>query len=227
MAVPNIVGRYKRLIDLSLPPEPHVFKYRLKAHKNLVQSFSTGGSVLFEAIRGRRFQSPSVKKNLWGTIDELDRGHTRILFDPNDYKVNDPANLPGDKETMFLRVEKFDTATSTWLPAGPILIIPPPVVSGIKNYVLTIAGTAPSVGAVGVNPPTTGAMNFYLPLYTKSATISNTGGGDLYLSSNEGIPFAEIKSGASPIELASGSLSELLLGGTGTTFSIFVALEKV
>ena len=227
MSIPNIVGRFDRLVDLSIPPEPHVFKYRLKAHRILDQSFLTGGVVLFEAFRGRRFQSPSVKKNRLGIIDEVDRGQTRILFDPNDYKANDPANLPGDKETIYLRVEKYDAVNLTWLPAGPILIILPPVASGIKNYAFTIAGTAPSVGTPGQNPPATGAMNFYLPLYTKSATISNTGGGDLYISSNEGSPFAEIKAGATPVEIYSGSLSEVFLGGTGTTFSIFVALEKL
>jgi hypothetical protein len=72
------------------------------------------------------------------------------FFDPTNPAT---SNLPEDDNMMFLRVSEFSTALGGFLPAGPIVMVPPAGLYTVRNPTLTVFGTAPNVAGAAADLP--------------------------------------------------------------------------
>lgn len=224
---PRILERTTNLIDLQIPWVPGITEYRLVGHSTL-QGAWTAPDTILEVTAGTTFGSPSV----------LTRGHyhfeddrnntraTRIRFDLNDYSL--PANnIPTDGFILYLRLQAYSQALGAFLPAGPIIPLPPAVAYGAFKLHLTLAGTAPvDATAVRGGPVVAGAMAIMFPGVADKVDIVNQGAAALFYAFEEGTSLAEMASGNRQ-DFDGGRIKYLFLvsATVGLDFSIFAAMR--
>jgi len=151
--VPSVIRREPHLIDLAIPIEPGVTRYRILGSQTLNGAYGNAHGVpgpavpttILEAQSGEYFRSPSVRRRRPSPIvEESFRNQTRIMFDIMDYQG--PGNpLPVDDQPLFLRMQKFHVATGAFLPQGPILIVPAPGFFNTRYPSFSCSGSAPGI----------------------------------------------------------------------------------
>lgn len=230
--VPSVISRTPGLIDLGIPVEPGVQRYRIRGHQTLDDAYGPTNGVgglgsisILEADAQSYFRSPAIRKmQPPRVVEESYRNQTRIQFDIMDYQA--PANLlPDDKETLFLRMEKFHVALAGYLAEGPILLIPAPGFFGTRFPSITCAGSAPGVQATAGDILPAGAMHLVFTASVGEITIENLNPAtSLYVSFGKNMTAMEIAGMFSITH--TGEFNEILfaspLTGTAITFS-FVA----
>jgi hypothetical protein len=181
MAQASLVERHSGVVDLAVNNRPAVESYRFGAAVSLDAAYA-GVTALFTVPRGHTFRSPTLLRNRVNLVGESNRGLTRASYDPRDYAS---TTVPGDTQISFVRVIEIDHA-GTLLPAGPILVVPPPEfwVAGRQN--LTLNGTAPNVPGLPNNLPPQTAMWVDFPRFAKDVTVFADGGSDIAVSFGEG-----------------------------------------
>jgi hypothetical protein len=140
-----------------------------------------GTLPMFQVPNGGEFRSKSIQMRRLPAVDEVSRGLSRAVIDPDDFStpVTTVASyLPSDDQTLFLRAAAWDRASASFLPQGPICIIPPYDFFSTKGPVFTVTGKAPNLG-IGAFPPNLPdvllpqVMHFLLPAYTVTISIVN------------------------------------------------------
>ena len=227
--VPSVLERSPGLIDLAIR-NTSATHYRISAHRSLNDAHS-GGTTLFTIQKNTSFRSKTLRQKGLGLTMDSNRGLTRMVFDLKDYADGgggSAATVPMDDEVMYLRVEESMDEEVSWLPAGPIMIIPPAGFYRSPNPALVIAGTAPnSSSATSIGTPASStAMHIIFPKFTVDISVRNhgTGGagtGDLWYSVGHNHPVGRLEADdwwfGGP-----GAYRELLLEGDADTadFSI-------
>lgn len=219
---PRLTYRYERFVELVFTNKSDVRAYRVGAANTLDVAFA-GTTPMFTVAQGATFQSPSIRDRKVGRSVYTNRGLTVVHYDPEDYWVGG-GTLPHDAAGGYLRVEEQNVA-GVFRPAGPILIVPPPGFFVTTRPNLTVSGTAPNVAATTTGVPPAGALNFVLPRFADSTTITNSGGASIYISFNPGLPEFEVLANQT-ILLPDGAVSEVFVRGDGAAvpFSIFFAV---
>lgn len=220
--VPRLTERHARLIEMVIRDRPDVAGYRFAAANTLDTAFA-GATAMFTVAKGGTFRSISVQRKGLGRTQYHNRGLTRVFYDPEDFWA--PAgSLPHDADGSYVRISEqhFD---GTFRPAGPVLIVPPPAFFTNTRPNLTVSGTAPNVAATATGVPPDGALHFVLPRFCDSCTVRNTGGQNLLLSFNAGLPEIVIPSGQSEL-LPDAAVSDVFVRGNGATvtFTMYFAL---
>jgi len=198
--VPNVISRVPGIIDLAIPVEPGVTRYRIRGHRTVNDAFGPTGGVagagsiiILEAQSGSYFRSPSILRQKPARIvEESYRNQTRIQFDILDYKA--PTNLlPNDEQFLFLRMEKFHVAPAAYLAQGPILVIPPPGFYNTRYPSITFGAKAPGNQALpGVIPPA-GSMHLVFPYSVGEMTLENLNSSTgLLFSFGKNMPMMEV-----------------------------------
>ena len=100
--------------------------------------------------------------------------------------------------------------------------------SAVRNPTLTVFGTAPNVAAAaaGEPPPFTGMLNFHLPMYSTSISLTNhSNANPILVSFVTGLPLMRVDPG-SQIGLTSAQQTEVFISAVGGTadFSLMLAL---
>lgn len=199
----NIRERQPNYIDMTVQKEAGIIQYKVSAANSLNDAYgntnNVGGSGtvdLFETGAGVEYRSPTIKKNKHQVAHGAgrDRGLTRMLLDPDDFF--DPSDAtPNDEQLMFMRIEKFSQALGDYEPKGPInIILPKHFLQGVRPL-LTLHGSAPSLGSAAGEFPDQAAMHFHLPMFSSSVYIKNldtVGGNNLHVSFNPGMPMIEL-----------------------------------
>jgi len=221
---PRLTERHAHLIEMVMFDSANVAGYRLSAANSLDAAFA-GATAMFVVPHNGTFRSPSVVARRLGTTQYDNRGLTRVFYDPEDYWA--PATtLPHDVDGSYVRLEE-QKPDGSFRPPGPILVVPPPSFFTNTRPNLIVAGTAPNVAASATLVPPPGAMHFVLPRFCDSVTVINTGGHDLYIGFNPGMPEFAVPSGTKSGQLLpDAAVSDVFVRGSGgtTTFSIFFAL---
>ena len=186
--IPTIQYRSENLITSVFPIREGVTKFNVNGAARLNDAYGdvagVGGSgtiTMFEAYSGMTYKSPSAMVRKQSTFEETNRGLTRMIWDPDDFTT--PVNpsggyIPKDDHTLFLRLSMFDDASGTYLPEGPIVIVPPYDFFSTKEPTFTVTGIAPNLD-IGDFPPNipdvmlSTFMNFLLPAYSTTISIVN------------------------------------------------------
>lgn len=220
--VPRLTERADRLVELVIRDKPDVRAYRFGAANTLDTAYA-GTTAMFTVARGSTFRSPTIRRKRWGLTQYENRGRTRVHYDPENYWTAG-GTLPHDADVSFLRIEEQSEA-GPFRPAGPILIIPPPVFFVGTRPNLTVAGTAPNVVASATGLPPADALHFVLPRFADSTTVVNNGAASIFMSFNPGLPEIEVLPGQSTL-LPDAAVSEVFIRGDGAAvpFSIFFAV---
>jgi len=230
--VPSVISRSPGLIDLAIPVEPGVQRYRIQGHRTLDDAYGPTYGVgglgpidILDAEAQSFFRSPSVRNMRPArVVEESYRNQTRIQFDIMDYQS--VANLlPNDKQALFLRMQKFHVATGAYLASGPILLVQPPGFFNTRFPSFTCAGSAPGVKAVAGSVLPIGAMHLMFTASVGEITIENLNPAtSLMVSFNKDMVAMEIAGMFSITH--KGGFNEILfaspLDGVATSFS-FVA----
>lgn len=241
---PQLVERKAGLIDMMIPHQPGVQRYRFYAAKTIKDAYgnpATSGVVgsgpveLFVVDAGRQFRSPSVIKRRFGWYGEQLRGMTRVAFDPYDYYTDPAKALPSDEEVWFIRIQEYRTSIG-WLvnlgavdtgdaKLGSIYVVPPADFftqpqPGITLYGISPANTTSVAGSPPAFDPDHQAPNplhLVFPRRTSSCYVNNLDGNDTLLASpGWGQTMTSIPGAEDPIEfIAGGGVKGLVLAGAG------------
>ena len=203
--IPSIQYRQPNLVNMTFPVLEGVQKIRVvgasrlnDAYGNFAGVTSTGWLPMFEVLSGLTYKSPSVKtKNI--PLEDTNRRLTRMMFDPDDFAT--PAKplgtgsyLPTDDQTLFIRIQTWNPATSDWNPPGPIMIVLPYDFFTTKEPVFTLTGQAPNFD-IGAWPPNMPdfmfplSLNFLVPAYSTTISLVNLDPGTaLFAAFHPGMP---------------------------------------
>lgn len=204
--IPSIQYRSPNLVVMTFPIRPGVSTLKFSGAANINDAYGAisgvGGSgtiEMFQVQSGTTFVSPSLRARRLPSIEDTNRGLTRICFDPNDYStpVNPAGYIPNDDQTLYLRLSLYNDATGVWQDEGPIMAVTPYDFFTTKGPVFTATAKAPNLG-IGVFPPNIPdvllptTMNFLLPAYMSTVSVSNlddpTTGKPLFFSFHPGMP---------------------------------------
>ena len=205
---PNVLDRAEGLMRLQFRNNPDVLGYRIRVADTLDNAYGptngvggTGTTALFDVARGRSFISREIRRRRVGIIGDITRGQTRATFDPNEY-FGQPQ-VPPDSDIWFVRVQVATAATGgfplgfpggafpgtfTPLDQSDILIVRTPDFLSVPRPALTLAGTAPDVGAVFGAAPPPDSLVFHVPSFADAMVITNHGPGDLFYAVGRGHP---------------------------------------
>jgi len=242
--IPSIQYRTPNQINMTLPVRPGIDRFEIRGAARLVDAYGTvagltGGGALpmFQITNGGDFRSKGIRMRRLPAIEESSRGLTRMVFDPDDFatpvQVSGTTYLPGDDQVLFLRVAAHDQASNTFLPEGPIMIVPSYDFFTTKEPTLTVTGQAPNL-AVGAFPPNipdampAESLNFLLPAYSTTVSIKNleaAAGQPLFVSFHPGTPPTVLMPG-DDISLTGAGIPEFFIGSPNGNawFSIRMAV---
>ncbi len=225
--IPSIQYRSPNMINMTFPMDAAP-KIRVAGAARLVDAYGAvagvgGGGTLpmFDVLSGMSYLSPSIRSRRMPAVEETSRGLTRMVFDPDDFStaaaVPGGPYLPTDDQTLFLRMQIWDVATATYLPEGPIMIVPPYDFFTTKEPTFTVSGRAPNM-ALGAWPAAIpdsmmpGTMNFMVPGYSTTVSIANLDPGKvLFVSFHPGMPPTVILPGKD-ISMTGSGIPELFFG---------------
>lgn len=197
-----------------------------------------GGTVpMFTVKNSLDFRSRSIASRRLPAVEESFRGLTRAIFDLDDYATPvqpiGTSYIPNDDRTLFLRVKPFNTASGTYGPEGPIVIVPPFDFFSTKEPVFTVTGQAPdlAIGALPIIPDylDDGVLNFMVPAYSTTISIKNLdpvlGGFPLFVSFHPGTPPTVVMP-TDEISLTGAGAPEIFIASSGGNplFSIRIAV---
>ena len=225
--VPSLQYRHPNQVNLTLPIREGISRIRVKGAARLNDAYGASGGVggagtltMFEVQSGTSFISPGLRARKIVPTEESNRRLTRMIIDPDDYATPQApgAYLPTDDCLSFLRVQLYNDATATWLPEGPILVVPSFDFFTTKGPTFTVSGIAPNLG-VGAFPPNLpdtlgpGALNFKLPAFNNSISILNldTAGGETLLVSFHPGMSPMVVPAATTVSLSGVGVPELFL----------------
>lgn len=209
MATPHLGERSVGVAQFILMNRPSIAQYRFVAGNTINEAFSGPPTTMFTIPKGSWFRSPTLQRNSVSRVEENFKGRTIAQVNFDDYAS---ATIHGDSAINFVRVVEIDKA-GTVLPAGPIVVVPPPYFFSAAHRSITLSGTAPSAAALATSLPPSGAMALSFPRMCDDLTIDNTSAVPLRVSLGEGMPERSIAAGAS-LSLAFGG-TVLYLSGTG------------
>lgn len=230
--VPKVTHRLEHMVELTIPVDPQVSKYRLLAHR-VLDTCRTAPIELFQVTKGEHFVSPSLLKyrgSRWA--DTNTAGQTVIRFDPDDfYEPTDPAKLglPHDGETMYLVVDEFDVAANAWVNRSPILVIHDPTLSMMQGPFLALYGTAPNIGVITPGePPGAGFLHFHVPGTARGLILRNLSANTLYAALSPAQAVIPIPANSS-LETTLGMTDQWLLASSNnaTTFYCLLSLINI
>lgn len=243
--IPNVLDRAAGYMTLQFRNNPDILGYRIRVANSLDNAYGgfngvggTGTEALFDVQRGRTFISKKIRQKRTGISGDITRGQTRATFDPNEY-FGQAAQVPPDSALWFVRVQVTTAATGGYplgFPGGAfpgtfsaadqsdILIVQNPGFFSVPRPALTLAGTAPDVGATAGLPAPPEAMRLHVPAFADAMVITNIGPGTLFFSVGEGIPMLSVPAGAT-LSHSSGMKDEIILAGSGGNpeFSLLVS----
>ncbi|MDB4278589.1 hypothetical protein N9917_03170 [Deltaproteobacteria bacterium] len=213
---PRLIARYTNSVDLSLRTRAGIKGYRIAGADTLDTAFA-GATAMFTVPAARTFRSLSIRKRNEGNVSESNRGLTRMMYDPEDYWVPG-GDLPHDPQVSYITVEE-QNAAGTFLPPGPVFIVPPPGFFSNPRPSLTLTGTAPSVTVPATKLPPPDAMHIVLPRFCDNIRIQNLSSSDpLLVSFNEGQTFVSIATESVEI-FYDAAFSDLILCGDGASIA--------
>lgn len=242
---PNVLDRSVGYTTLQFRNNPDILGYRIRVANSLDNAYGafngvggTGTTALFDVARGRTFISKKIRQKRTGISGDITRGQTRATFDPNEYFGLSPE-VPPDSDLWFLRVQVTTASTGGYplgFPGGAfpgttsifdesdILVMQNPGFFSVPRPALTLAGTAPDVGAVGGLPAPAESLRFHVPAFADAMVITNLGPGTLFFSVGAGLPMIPISAG-STLSHSSGMKDEITLAGSGSNpqYSVLVS----
>lgn len=225
-SVPNVLSRFTGQIDMFIPVKANITKHRISVHNTLGGAFA-GAISIFEAQSAKHYRSPSLVRQGIGYVEESTKGQTRITFNPDDYTSISPL-VPGDDDILYLRVEDYDIALGGYLPPSMIMIIPQAQYFGVQDSVVAVTGSAPGISAVSGDPAPPTSLQFTLPLYSSTVTISNLDTTNTLLVGFNS-PMVPIAAGQ-VLPLVDGSIVDVAVaaaGGTAVDFTLLFTLSRV
>jgi hypothetical protein len=205
--IPSIQYRSPGVLNMTLPQVANNIEYyEVRGAARLVDAYGPvagvpgfGALPMFRVANGGDFRSPAIHaKKL--SIEESNRKLTRMVIDLDDYAtpvVVGASYLASDEVTSFLRVAAFDHVTGLFLAEGPIVCVPPYDFFSTKGPIFTVTAKAPNLatgafpGAVPPDSLPSTVMNFMLPAYTSTISVTNleaAGGPALFVSFHPGVP---------------------------------------
>lgn len=246
--IPNVLYRSPEYAKLQFINDADILGYRIRVADTLDNAYGTfngvvgtGTTAIFEVLRDQTFISKDIRQKGTGVSGDISRGQTTAQFNPNEYFGL--ANVPPDSNLWFLRVQVSTVATAgaagsvqAGFPGGvfpgtfsasdqsDILIMQDPNYSVVPRPAMTLAGTAPDVGATAgvVAPPE--ALVFHVPYFADAMVFFNLGPGTLYISVGRAQPMMAVPSGAT-FSHTSGMKDEFLIagGGSNPVFSMIIS----
>ena len=218
-STPNLIGRHRGIIELSVSSKSNVSSYVVGAATNLTTAFA-GTTQLFTVPRGGYFRSITLKRSKVNRTDGSARGLTTASFNLDDFAS---ATVPGDGAISFLRVTEVDSTGASG-PEGPILVIPPPDFYSSSRKVVYLSGTAPNVASTTSGIPPQGAMEVKFPKFGDTMEIVNSGAAPLLVGTSPGMSEFSMAVGTSRTLVGAG-VSHLFLHGDGatTTFELYLS----
>ena len=209
MATPHLGERSVGVAQFIVSNRPSVAQYRFVAG-NTIDQAASAATTMFTIPKGSWFRSPTLQRNSVSRVEENFRGRTVAQVNFDDYNS---ATIHGDSAINFVRVVEIDKA-GTVLPAGPIVVVPPPYFFSAAHRSITLSGTAPSAAALTTGLPPAGALALSFPRMCDDLVITNRDAGNgLRVSLGEGMPERHIAAGGS-LSLAFGG-TVLYLSGDG------------
>lgn len=225
--VPSVQYRGQNLVNMLFRNRPDVRSYELGAASRLEDAYGAGFSVggggtipLLNVRAGGTFFSNTVRAKGLTALDEVTRGRTRIVYDPDEFFVPTPAfgagsGVSGEGDVNYLRLTP--TLKSTGLPSdqGPIYLLPPYDFFDAPVPTFTVSSIAPDLpSAPAFTPPV--AMNLMFPSVAQTVVIKNRdAAASLFVSFGVGQPPMEIPFGEE-LNLTGVSVSEIFLFSVGT-----------
>lgn len=218
--IPRLLNRHKHQVVMTVRSDPKVRAYQFKGANTLDNAFSSP-TDMFLAFRDRHFRSVGIRKRNIGLVNENYRGLTKVHYDPQDFQG---GTVPGDAAISFVRVAE-QLGDLSFLPDGPIFVVPTPSFLNTPRPSLTVAGTAPNVAARADLLPPQSSMHFVLPRHADFARIHNTDTSDLYVSFDPGQPEVVVSAGEHR-QFLDATISQALVRGDGATatFDAYFAL---
>ena len=227
--IPSVQYRGQNLVNLLFRNRPDVISYQLGAASRLEDAYGAGfgvgggGTISLLNIRaGGTFFSPTVRAKGLTSLDEVTRGRTRVVYDPDEFFVPTPppgaSGVSGEGSVNYLRLTP--TLRSTGLPSdqGPIYLLPPYDFFDSPVPTFTVSSVAPNLPSVpAFTPPV--AMNLMFPSVAQTVVIKNKdAAASLYVSFGVGQQPMEIPFGQE-LSLTGVSASEVFLFSVGANVS--------
>lgn len=216
----SLIERHPGVVDLAIRNREGIQSYRIGAAVSLDTAYA-GATTIATVPKGSVTRSKTLRRNRVNWVEESNRGLTRFSYAPADYAS---TTVPGDTDISFVRITEIDSA-GTVLPAGPILVVPPPGFFVAGRVMLNLSGTAPNVAGLANNLPPPTAMRVDFPKFADRIEIFNDGGSSLYVAFGLGTQEIEIPS-AKDMRFLEVGASEIFLRGQGgtTAFRLTAAL---
>ena len=230
--VPSLLTRTTNLVSITYPEVPGVPKIRVSGSARLNDAFGpvagvggAGATPMFEVASGGSYISPSIRGTRRGILDENVRGRTRAVFNPDDFSTPVVAAgagnyIPTDDQTLFLRIQHYNTGRADWDAPGPILVVPPYDFMTTTAPVFTVTGIAPNMALSGTFPPNLpdflgeGVMSFMVPGFSCTFSMTNLeadGGIPLFFSCAPGMPPSVVK-GDREVSLTGAGIPDVYVG---------------
>lgn len=231
---PNLYRRTRDCVLLTFNKSPQVTRYRLLAHKNLDDCF-TSPIAFMEAPAGGITYSPTVRaQNGLVLADVNHKDLTVVGFSMRDfYDPLDPSKngLPTDDQFMFLCVQVFDSVANDWLAVSPIVLIPDADFFGISQPTLGLQASAPQLTLTSGDavPPNSGMLQLFLPGYTRQFGIQNLSGSQvLQVAFGDNQPILSIPANG-VIDASLGMIDTLLVASssTGVSFRLVATIGNI
>jgi len=224
----RLVGRQDNMVDIMIPDRTGVSAYKIWVSPTLEGAYdlnpaTTGLVEILELSPQQVYVSPSLKRQGREKQMGSNRGITRVVFNINDFSVNDP-NVPNDDQQFYLRVQEVDMS-GTGTSFSPILIVPPPEFYYFQQGTLTLVATIPDTGLNQGDLPNNSAISFIVPKFASYVHMLQTGGtGQLLYSPIESMPLINIPSGGLNLFSCANKQFIFSTDGGSATFQLFVSV---
>jgi len=217
MATPHLGERSVGVAQFIVTNRPSVAQYRFVAGNTVDNVFPTG-TTMFTIPKGSWFRSPTLQRNSVSRVEESFRGRTIAQVNFDDYAA---TTVHGDSAINFVRVIEIDK-TGAALPAGPLVVVPPPDFFTSQHRSIAFNGTAPDSASLTTGLPPAGAMVISFPRMCDDLVITNNSVGDsLFVALGSGVPEISVPASGGSISLKFGGTAVYLHGdGAAVPFSL-------
>ena len=223
--LPNTQYRSKNLVNFTIRNRPDVTSYQVGGASRLEDAYGAGFGVggggtinMFTVGSGQTFLSQAIRAKRLGMLDEVSRGLSRAIYDPDEFFAPTPpagaSGLSDDDNVAYLRVTPFLRSTGAFGPQGPIYLLPSYDFFTSPAPTYTVSSTAPRFVSIPTFANSPAIMNLVFPSFVQTLNLTNTHGvAILCVAFAPGQPPLQLAPGTS-INLTSVGVPEVLLFST-------------
>lgn len=221
---PRLTYRHPNQVHLVWANDASARAFRVQGTDTLAKVYAGTYDTMFDVRNNTSYRSPGLQRQRRGIIEGSTKGLTTASFDIADFGG---TNIRTDDDLLFLRISRINHA-GTVVTGDTVFVVPPPLVFGTPQPVVTLSATAPGVAAPATGAPPATVPGLTFPAAVQALQVRNLDAADpLFIGYDRGMPMIQIPFGQVESFADSGTEGEVFIrcnNGDSVSFTLYVTL---